>query len=396
MVVLKPFVADVPKRGEAERVASPPYDVVSLEEAKAYIENKPEAFLRVDLPEAVTGHQDKTLNMTYASEQLRALLEERYEQTPSTFFVYRLSRDGRTQTGLVATFSARDYEEGRIKIHELTREVKEAERIQHVESTQAHTGPIFLCHRPNGRLRELLHRATEADPLFAFHDEEGTLHEGFILEPKHIPVLLTIGTQIRDVYIADGHHRAKAAAEVAKQPLLEGESKVEKEHFLGVLFPSDELVILPYHRVLNPITESQFELMLAGVQDDYEVERVPDMCLPNEKGTFGVSFEGRHYRLARKHVHSELDAQLLQEDVLGPYFQVKDPRSDERLTFVGGRDAAERLSALSNQAGVLVLSCHATSMQELLGVADARGQMPPKSTWFDPKLKSGLFVHRFA
>lgn len=393
MVVFKPFAPYMPTH--PENVAADPYDIVSVEQAREDVKQRPDSFLTVDKPEVFTADMPLETWGQRARHELERLYESELTERTHGFYVYRLTDQGRVQTGLVATFSVTDYEAGRIKIHEHTRAVKERERVEHVSATKAHTGPILMSHAPDEGLRRILDDATTGEALFAFTDRQGVVHEGYAVPSKHQARVIMIGASIPAIYIADGHHRAKAAAVVAQSPIHEGESKQERDHFLGVLFPSDELTILPYHRILNQVAPEEVMTLLDGLAFSYDIEPVDELHVPNERGTFGLSYRGEHHVLKKRQTTTALDVATLQRDVLEPYFHVTDVRIDHRIDFIGGKDAPSRLASLAEQDDVVVLTCHATAMDELMRVADERGQMPPKSTWFEPKLKSGLFIHRF-
>lgn len=393
MVVFKPFAPYMPKH--PEDVAADPYDIVSVEQARLDVEQRPDSFLAVDKPELFMADMPLEAWGQRARHELERLYESELTERTNGFYVYRLTDQGRVQTGLVATFSVADYEAGRIKIHEHTRAVKERERVEHVSATKAHTGPILMSHAPDEGLRRILDDATTGEPLFAFTDSQGVVHEGYAVPSKHQARVIMLGANIPAIYIADGHHRAKAAAVVARSPLHEGESKQERDHFLGVLFPSDELTILPYHRVLQDVAPEEVAALLDGLSFSYEIEAAENVFVPTERAMFGLAFRDKHYKLTKRQDVEALAVATLQRDILEPYFRVEDVRTDERIDFVGGKDAIERLEALASRQDVVILTCHATAMEELMRVADEAGQMPPKSTWFEPKLKSGLFIHRF-
>lgn len=393
MVVFKPFKPYMPMHPET--VAADPYDVVSIEQAKEDVERRPHSFLAVDKPELFASDLSLDAWGQRARSELERLYATELMEQPDGFYVYRLTNQGRRQTGLVATFAVVDYEAGRIKIHEHTREVKERERVEHVLATKAHTGPILMSHEPDEALRRLLDAATDGVALFSFTDDRGVLHEGYAIPQKDMAKVMMIGATIPSIYIADGHHRAKAAAVAATRELNEGESRLERSHFLGVLFPSDELTILPYHRLLTSVAPEEVATLLDGIAFSYEVTSVHSLVLPKARGSFGISYRGRHYELKKRQTSTALDVATLQRDILEPYFRVNDVRTDQRIDFVGGSDAVKQLEQLAERSDVVVLTCCATAMDELMRVADESGQMPPKSTWFEPKLKSGLFVHRF-
>lgn len=392
MVVFKPFSPYMPVH--AKEVAADPYDVVSVEEAKAVIAEQPNSFLKVDKPEALQANLSLEDWGKRARQELERLYEDELTVRPSGFYVYRLTRNERQQTGLVATFSVADYEAGRIKIHEHTRETKERERVEHVQATGAHTGPILLSHPPHESLKQILTSATEEEPLFSFTDDRGVLHEGFMIPSRELARVMMIGATIPSIYIADGHHRAKAAAVVSEMG-GEHSQKNERTHFLGVLFPSDELTILPYHRLLTTIAPEEVEHMLEGLSFSYKVTEEDELVLPESHGVFGAAYRGNYYKLSKRKDETDLDVAILQRDILAPYFNVEDIRTDARVDFVGGNRSIEELQQLAQVPDQLLFTCHETTMLQLMRVADGGGQMPPKSTWFEPKLKSGLFIHRF-
>ncbi|WP_215112927.1 DUF1015 family protein [Exiguobacterium sp. s63] len=392
MVVFKPFSPYMPIH--PEDVAADPYDIVSVEEARAIIARQPNSFLKVDKPEALQENLSLEDWGQLARQELDHLYENELTVRPSGFYVYRLTRKGRQQTGLVATFSVADYEVGRIKIHEHTREVKERERVEHVRATSAHTGPILLSHPPHESLKQILSNATEEEPLFSFTDDRGVVHEGFMIPSRDLARVMMIGATIPSIYIADGHHRAKAAAVVSGMG-GDPSQKNERTHFLGVLFPSDELTILPYHRVMTAIAPEEVENMLEGLSFSYVIDEEDGLVLPKEHGVFGVAYRGKYYKLTKRQEDPSLDVAILQRDILTPYFNVEDIRTDARIDFVGGNKTVVELEKLTLEPDRMLFTCHETLMTQLMHVADEGGQMPPKSTWFEPKLKSGLFIHRF-
>lgn len=392
MVVFKPFSPYMP--AHPERVAADPYDVVSIEEAQAVISENPDSFLAVDKPEALQSDLSLEKWGELARHKLERLYEKELTERPNGFYVYRLTSGQHQQTGLVATFSVADYEAGRIKIHELTREEKERERVEHVRATRAHTGPILLSHPPHANLKQILHAATDGEPFFSFTDERGVMHEGFMVPNRELARVMMIGATIPAIYIADGHHRAKAATVVSGMG-EDRSQKNERTHFLGVLFPSDELTILPYHRVLTAISPEEVENMLDGLSFSYMINEEDGLVLPKEHGVFGVAYRGKYYQLTKRQEDKALDVAILQRDILTPYFNVEDIRTDARVDFIGGNKTGSELEKLTQVPDRLLFTCHETTMSQLMRVADDGGQMPPKSTWFEPKLKSGLFIHRF-
>ncbi len=411
MAVIRPFCCIRPAGELAGRVAALPYDVYSREEAKREIEREPLSFLSVDraeagLPDTVDAYDGQVYEK--AREALARFEREGVlirEEEPC-MYLYELTMDGHTQTGIAACAAVDDYLNGVVKKHENTREDKERDRIRHVDALNAQTGPIFLAYRARKGLRALLEEIKEGEALYDFEAADGIRHRVFrIGEAERITALIKEIGEAGDVYIADGHHRAASAVKVAlkrrkERPDYDGSE--EFNYFLSVLFPDEELRILPYNRVVRDLNGLSAEAFLERVQEHFRIvepDGAQEAKHPSEKGRMGMLLDGTWYVLeAREEIRSEdpirgLDVSLLQDYILAPVLGVEDPRTDQRIEFIGGIRGSAELERRCGDDMRVAFSMYPTSMKELLAVADAGLLMPPKSTWFEPKLRSGLFIH---
>ena len=411
MAVIRPFCCIRPAGELAGRVAALPYDVYSREEAKREIEREPLSFLSVDraeagLPDTVDAYDgqvyEKAREVLARFEREGVLIRE---EEPC-MYLYELTMDGHTQTGIAACAAVDDYLNGVVKKHENTREDKERDRIRHVDALNAQTGPIFLAYRARKGLRALLEEIKEGEALYDFEAADGIRHRVFrIGEAERITALIKEIGEAGDVYIADGHHRAASAVKVAlkrrkERPDYDGSE--EFNYFLSVLFPDEELRILPYNRVVRDLNGLSAEAFLERVQEHFRIvepDGAQEAKHPSEKGRMGMLLDGTWYVLeAREEIRSEdpirgLDVSLLQDYILAPVLGVEDPRTDQRIEFIGGIRGSAELERRCGDDMRVAFSMYPTSMKELLAVADAGLLMPPKSTWFEPKLRSGLFIH---
>ncbi len=411
MAVIRPFCCIRPAGELAGRVAALPYDVYSREEAKREIEREPLSFLSVDraeagLPDTVDAYDgqvyEKAREVLARFEREGVLIRE---EEPC-MYLYELTMDGHTQTGIAACAAVDDYLNGVVKKHENTREDKERDRIRHVDALNAQTGPIFLAYRARKGLRALFEEIKEGEALYDFEAADGIRHRVFrIGEAERITALIKEIGEAGDVYIADGHHRAASAVKVAlkrrkERPDYDGSE--EFNYFLSVLFPDDELRILPYNRVVRDLNGLSAEAFLERVQEHFRIvepDGAQEAKHPSEKGRMGMLLDGTWYVLeAREEIRSEdpirgLDVSLLQDYILAPVLGVEDPRTDQRIEFIGGIRGSAELERRCGDDMRVAFSMYPTSMKELLAVADAGLLMPPKSTWFEPKLRSGLFIH---
>ena len=411
MAVIRPFCCIRPAGELAGRVAALPYDVYSREEAKRESEREPLSFLSVDraeagLPDTVDAYDgqvyEKAREVLARFEREGVLIRE---EEPC-MYLYELTMDGHTQTGIAACAAVDDYLNGVVKKHENTREDKERDRIRHVDALNAQTGPIFLAYRARKGLRALFEEIKEGEALYDFEAADGIRHRVFrIGEAERITALIKEIGEAGDVYIADGHHRAASAVKVAlkrrkERPDYDGSE--EFNYFLSVLFPDDELRILPYNRVVRDLNGLSAEAFLERVQEHFRIvepDGAQEAKHPSEKGRMGMLLDGTWYVLeAREEIRSEdpirgLDVSLLQDYILAPVLGVEDPRTDQRIEFIGGIRGSAELERRCGDDMRVAFSMYPTSMKELLAVADAGLLMPPKSTWFEPKLRSGLFIH---
>ncbi|MEG2440212.1 MAG: DUF1015 domain-containing protein [Acetivibrio sp.] len=408
MSTIKAFRGIRPRKDLVSRIAALPYDVYNREEAKAEVEKEPLSFLKIDRPE--TQFPD-TMNM-YAScvyekakETLRAMIEDHsfQKEEEDAYYIYELTRNGKVQTGIVACASIDDYLENRIKKHENTREEKEIDRITHVDQCSAQTGPIFLAYRAKQEIDEIVERVKKETPEYDFTSVDGVTHRVWVMNGKKDMERIYHEFQTMDsIYIADGHHRAASAVKVGMKRRKENPDYTGKEefnYFLSVLFPDNQLMIMDYNRVvkdLNGLTEKEF---LKILEDKFQIEKKEGAYKPEEKGKMGMYLSKNWYELTAKpeirknHPVDGLDAAILQNEVLAPILEIKDPKTDKRIDFVGGIRGLGELEKRCAEDMALAFSLYPTSIEELFQVADAELLMPPKSTWFEPKLRSGIFIH---
>lgn len=444
-----PFPCIRPVPEHAAEVAALPYDVFDRGEAAEYVEDRPLSFLNIDRPETqFPADQDMYAPEVYARGA--ELLHERLadgtfvEDRNLAYYIYRLAWEGHVQTGIVCVCTVDEFESGVIKRHELTREDKERDRIEHIEALGCQTGPIFLTYRDQPVLDMIVGAATTSTPLYDFADESGVRQTVWeVVRHDAVDALRAMLGTIPCAYIADGHHRAASAVKVARRMREEARAAgtyTGKEPFnyvLSVLFPASQLTILPYNRVVsdrNGLNTYELLEVLSGA--GFGIVEAEGPVEPREHGVFGMYTDGTWYELragdpnpmayaaenAGNDFNAEmgsaedderrsggssqdtgessnpansLDCSILQSCILSPIFGIKDPRTDPRISFVGGIRGTEELECKAGAEGVAFTMC-ATSIDQLLAVADAGEVMPPKSTWFEPKLRSGLFIHRIA
>lgn len=409
MAAVKPFVCVRPNESAAASVAALPYDVYSRKEAKEAVKGNPLSFLNIDRAE--TQFDDSV--DTYAPEvyeKAKELLEKRIADktfitdSDEAYYVYELTMDGRAQTGIVACASIDDYENNIIKKHENTRADKEADRIRHVDTLSAQTGPIFLAYRANDVINARVAAAKQHKPLYDFVSDDGIRHAVWkIADEPSVAAIREAFAGINEIYIADGHHRAASAVKVGLKRRAEASSYTGDEEFnffLSVLFPDEQLMIMDYNRVvkdLNGLTDEEF---LAKVSECFDVTASDTQVKPQKKGDVGLYLSGKWYLLrAKDAVKSDdpvegLDVAILQNHLLTPVLGINDPRTDKRIDFIGGIRGLSELERRANSDMKAAFAMYPTSIAELFAVADAGKLMPPKSTWFEPKLRSGLFIHQ--
>lgn len=414
MAVFRAFQALRPVPSLAEKVAALPYDVVSREEASKIGEENPYSFLHVDRAEIDLGMETDLYDPKVyekARENLFKMEEQgilKMDEHPS-YYIYELTRKNKTQTGIVGCASIDDYQSGVIKKHELTREEKEKDRICHVDTCDANTGPIYLTCRYPDALRERIKSWKEThEAVYDFTAEDEVIHRVWVIDKEEdIRKIQEEFSGISSIYIADGHHRAASAVKVGLKRREENPGYTGKEefnYFLSVVFPYEELTILPYNRVVKDLNGLGERAFLGSLKFNFEVMIMPGFpCKPVEKHSMGMYLGGEWYHLrawedvyAGKDVVAQLDVSILQDKVLSPILGIKDPRTDNRIRFVGGVRKARELQEMADQTNGVAFVMYPTSMEDLMEIADAGRLMPPKSTWFEPKLRSGLFIHKLS
>ncbi|MCB9730355.1 MAG: DUF1015 domain-containing protein [Deltaproteobacteria bacterium] len=406
---LHPFCALHPRPDLAAEVASPPYDVVDAAEARALVLGRPDSFLRVvrsevGLPQDTDPYAPEVY--AAAAERLRAMIaDEVLVRDPSpAIWVYRLDWGLQTQIGFVGCVEVDDYLSGRVKRHEHTRRDKEDDRTRHIDTVGAHTGPVFLTCRAQPSLSALQSRLTADAPTLEVTARSVRHRLWRVADPELLGVLERAMAQLDAFYIADGHHRAASAARArdlrrAAHPTAPADAGFER--FLAVVFPADQLRILPYNRVVADLNGLSEDAFLERIDGPFEVSPPGSPAAPVSRHEMALYLGGKWRMLrARRHLIDEddpiarLDVAILQDHLLAPVLGISDPRSDKRIDFVGGIRGTDELSRrVDAQGGGCAFSMTATSIEELLAVADAGLVMPPKSTWFEPKLASGLLVH---
>lgn len=409
MAVIKAFECIRPDEKVADRVAALPYDVYNREEALKEVEREPLSFLAIDRAET---QFDSSVD-TYADcvyDKARELLDSRIADgtfitdTDKAYYVYELTMNGRTQTGIAACASIDDYNNNIIKKHENTRADKEQDRINHVDRCSAQTGPIFLAYRADEVIRNEVAKAKETKPLYSFTSPDGIRHQVYkISNAQSVENIEKAFAGIDDIYIADGHHRAASAVKVGlkrreEHPDYTGEE--EFNYFLSVLFPDEELMVMPYNRVVKDLNGYSKEEFIKKIEEKFEIEESAAAVEQAYKAEFGMYLDEKWYKLkAKKDILSDdpvdgLDVAILQNNLLEPVLGIHDPKTDKRIDFVGGIRGLLELEKRCHTDCVLAFSMYPTSIAELFAVADAGRLMPPKSTWFEPKLRSGLFIHK--
>ena len=408
MAIVKPFSCLRPAKEYCGRVAALPYDVYTRAEARKQIEREPMSFLKIDRQEAVFPEEVDIYDpRTYenAAELLREMEEQGiYERdADQAYYIYELTQNGRSQAGLAACCAVDDYMSRVVKKHENTRTEKEADRVRHIEVVGAHTGPIFMAYRDEGEIASILREQMERECLYAFTSPDGVGHRLWkIGDPELCGRIEKIFRNIPALYIADGHHRAAAAVRVALKRREQGAGPEDpSNYFLSILFPESQLEIRAYNRLVKDIRGMTPEQFLARVERDFLVERTRERkIVPESRRVFGMFFDGAWYRLTpRPEILTDdpvegLDVSLLQNHLLGPVLGIEDPRTDKRVEFVGGDKDAGDLERRALKDMRLAFSLYPTGLEELFRVADAGRLMPPKSTWFEPKPRSGILIHR--
>jgi len=409
MSLIKPFAGLRPARERAEDVMAPPYDVLSREEAKQKVIGHPWSFLHISRPEiGLPDDVDQYAPEVYAkaTEMLASL---RGDGTLSTdpqpcYYAYRIWVDTHVQTGLVAIASVEAYDAGRIKRHELTRPEKEDDRVRQIEAVNAQTSPVLMTYKANETLDTILARAAESPPDVNAIAEGNIMHQLWLITDKATCDTITRTVDaMPSLYVADGHHRTAAASRVAAQRKAANPNHTGEEpynYFLSVMFAHCDMHLFEYNRVVRDLNGLTQQAFLDKLEETFQVTPSPHPYRPTCNGEFGMYLKGRWYRLAL-HSHriptdpvAKLDASLLTDNLLNPILGIKDLRSDRRIDFVGGiRGRAGLENPVDSGEMAVAFSLFPVTMDELMAVADANEIMPPKSTWFEPKLADGLVSH---
>ena len=411
MATVRPFECVRPSVDRVSEVAALPYDVYSRAEARAAVKGHPFSFLNIDRPET-RFPEDFDMYSDAVYEKAASMLNEWIsegvfvtDRDPS-YYVYELVMNGRSQTGIVACAAIDDYLNNVIKKHENTREEKEIDRIRHVDTCSAQTGPIFLAYRAKKEINAIVSKTRETAPLYDFTSDDGITHRVWKIADKNtVEMLCGAFETVDSVYIADGHHRAASAVKVGLKRRQENSGYTGNEEFnffLSVLFPEEQLMIMPYNRVvkdLNGLSKADF---LKRISKDFEISGpLAEPVFPQKKCTFGMYLDGEWYKLtASENIANitdpvdSLDVSILQNKLLGPVLGIDDPRTDKRIDFIGGIRGLKELERRCGTDMKVAFSMYPTSITELFAVSDAGRLMPPKSTWFEPKLRSGIFIHR--
>ncbi|WP_346887083.1 DUF1015 family protein [Clostridium sp. UBA1056] len=414
MAVVRPFKGIRPTKELVDKVAALPYDVMNTEEAREMVKGNPYSFLHVDkaqidLP-VETNQYDEIVYKT-ARKTLDKMREDGtyIQDNAPSMYIYRQIMDGRVQTGIVGCTSIDDYMNDIIKKHEHTRAEKEQDRINHVDYCNANTGPIFLTYKNVGEIDEIVATWTAKDPEYNFVSEDGISHIVWgIDDAETVKRLEELFKSVKYLYIADGHHRAASAVKVGKMrreanPNYTGEE--EFNFFLSVIFPADDLYVMDYNRVVKDLNGNSSEEFLKKAAEKFSVEEYKGegQYRPEGKGHFGMYLDNKWYKLTAldgtydsKDPVKSLDVSILQENLLRPILAIEDPRTSDRIDFVGGIRGLKELERRVAEGMKVAFSMNPTSIEELMNIADAGEVMPPKSTWFEPKLRSGIFVHELS
>lgn len=409
MAVIRPFKAIRPEAKVAHLVASPPYDVVSTEEAAQIAKDNPICFLRVTRSEI---ELDSSIDLY--SKEVYEKAAENYDrlkkdapmvqdETPR-FYLYKLKMDEQEQVGIAATFSVKDYDNDVILKHEKTRKVKEDDRTNHITTTEAQTGAVFLTYRGVQEVNEVVDKTMKnTDPIYDFTADDGIQHTVWVVPEDYNDIIEFEIGKVNKLYIADGHHRAASASraqKVIKENSVNQTGDEEYNYFLAVLFPAEQLNILPYNRVVYDLKGKTNSRFLENIKKNFNVEEI-SYTTPKEKGTICMYLGGKWYSLKPNEnvqtsdkVADNLDVSILQNFVLNPVLGIEDPRTDKNVDFIGGIRGTGKLEKLVDSGkAAAAFSMYPVTVEDLINISDAGEIMPPKSTWFEPKLRDGLVVH---
>ena len=409
MATFKSFKALRPKPEFAKDIASRPYDVLNAAEAKDEAKGNNLSFLRVikpeiELPEEIDPYDQKVYDK--GLENLKKLSSKGYliKEQKASYYVYRLTMEGREQTGIVGCCDYQEYYEGRIKKHELTRTVKENDRVRHVETQNANAEPVFFSYRGVQNINLLIQKIVNFEPVYNFTSEDEIRHELWIVnDDKDISLIEFEFNAVPNLYVADGHHRTAAAARVGQKKKDDNphhNGTEEYNFFMAVLFSDDQLKIYDYNRVVQDLNGKSPIDFISELEKTFYITKLHEASPPNEKGIFSMYLENQWYSLKPKdrnfteNPKADLDVIFLSEKILSPILGIEDLRKDTRIDFVGGiRGLNELERRVDSKEMKVAFALFPVSMDELISIADAGEIMPPKTTWFEPKLRSGLFIH---
>jgi uncharacterized protein (DUF1015 family) len=407
MPLIKPFAGLRPVPERAEEVVAPPYDVLNSAEARERADGRPWSFLHIskaeiDLPEGTDPYDPSVY--AKSAENLRKMMEEGIliREDKPCYYVYRLIMDGHSQVGLVATASVADYDINRVRKHEYTRPAKEDDRVRQIEALNAQTGPVLLAYKSQADMDAILEQTTKQTPLVDVTADDGVQHTFWVIDDDATIEKISAGFDAMDaLYIADGHHRSASASRVAKSHALsDAGGDQSSDYFLSVIYPHNQMNILDYNRVITDLNGLSKDELLQKVRTAFTVTEASSAVKPSKATEFGMYLDGQWYRL---NINPELvpddpvaslDVSLLADNLIEPVLGISDQRTDNRIDFVGGiRGLAELEKRVDSGEMAIAFSFYPTSMEALMAVADADEVMPPKSTWFEPKLADGLVSH---
>lgn len=413
MAILRPFKAIRPTPDKADKVGALPYDVMNSDEAREMVKDNPYSFLHVDkaeidLPKDTYIYDEKVYEKAKANLEKLISDDILVQDAKPMLYIYRQIMNGRAQTGLVGCTAVDDYIDNIIKKHEFTRADKEADRIHHVDTCNANTGPIFLTHRENETVSNIVENwKNDHAPVYDFMSDDGISQTVWVIDDNStVESLVNEYAKIPYLYIADGHHRCASAVKVGEKRRANGEydKNAEFNFFLSVIFPCNELKIMDYNRVIADLNGLSAEEFIAKISEKFTVEKMgEEPYAPKERHTFGMFLDSCWYCLSAKGEYINendpvecLDVSILQNNLISPVLGIDDPRTDKRIDFVGGIRGLSELERRVNGGMRIAFSMYPTSLSELMNIADAGKVMPPKSTWFEPKLLSGLFIHQLS
>lgn len=411
MAIIKPFRGIRPIKELADKIAALPYDVMDSDEAREMVKDNPYSFLHVDkaeidLPKDIDPYDDRVYDK--AKENLDSMIKNRFyiEDEKPNYYIYRQVMKGRSQVGLVGCASIDDYTNNIIKKHELTREDKEIDRINHVYKCEAHTGPIFLTYRENKDISNIINEWIKREPIYDFKSEDEVCHTVWIVDDENTVIKINeLFKSVEYLYIADGHHRSASAVKVGHIKRAEEEDYTGEEefnYFLSISYPDSELEVLDYNRTVKDLNGLSREEFLNKVSEIFVVTESNEPVKPKEKHTFGMYLEKQWYLLEAKEgifnpedPVDQLDVSILQNNLLRPILGIDDPRKSKRIKFIGGIRGLKELERRADTDMKVSFSMYATTTDDIMDIADSGKIMPPKSTWFEPKPRSGLFIHKF-